>query len=96
MTRYTLCSLGLKMAIQNFAKEPSHHSFELEQPGEQLYEGLQMTGNQGLRFKNQQQHQFETLPRVGVSGLDPEQREEMAIRFNRRLAEESEAFSEAV
>ena len=74
------------MAIQTFAKEPSHHPFELENPNEELYEGLQMTGNQGLRFKNQQQHQFETLPRVGISGLDESRREEMAIRFNQRLA----------
>ena len=83
------------MAIQNFAKEPSHHLFELEQPDEQLFEGHQMSGTQGIRFKNQQQHQFETLPRVGVTGLDPEQREDRAIRFNRELAEEDEKSAEA-
>ena len=74
------------MAIPLFVNEPSHHPFELEQPGETLFQGLQMTGNQGLRFANQQQHQMETLPRTGVSGLPPETREQRAVELNHKLA----------
>jgi hypothetical protein len=74
---------------QKVVAEPSHHAFEIEQPYEELYEGLQMTGNQGLRIKNQEQHEFETLPRVGIRGLEPEKREELAIRFNRILESKS-------
>ncbi len=82
----TSIALSPCVAIPCFVNEPSHHPFELEQPDEKLYEGLQMTGNQGLRFANQQQHQFETLPRTGISGLPPEKREELAIEFNRKLS----------
>jgi len=77
------------MAIPLLANEPSHHPFEIEQPDETLYEGLQMTGNQGIRFANQQQHQFETLPRVSISGLEPEKRQALAERFNQKLARQA-------
>ena len=83
---YVDCSPAF-MAIPFFVNEPSHHPFELEQPDERLYEGHQMTGLQGIRFANQQQRQFETLPRVGVSGLPPETRESKAIELNRELLE---------
>jgi hypothetical protein len=77
------------MAIQKtVVKEPSHHAFEIEQPYEELYEGLQMTGNQGLHFANQQQHQMETLPRSSIKGLDPKARELVAIRMNEKLNSE--------
>jgi hypothetical protein len=66
-------------------KEPSHHEFEIEQPYEELCSGLQMTGNQGIRFKSQQQHQMETLPRSSIKGLEPERREEIARAFNAKL-----------
>lgn len=77
------------MAIPLYVNEPSHHPFELEQPDERLYEGHQMTGLQGIRFANQQQRQFETLPRTGVSGLPEDTREELAVELNRKLSSRS-------
>lgn len=77
-----------KLAPGHVTWEPSHHEFEMEQPYEELYEPLQMTGNQGLRFKNQQQHQFEAMPRVSIAGLEPEKRQAKAEAFNRKLAKE--------
>lgn len=74
------------MAIPMLTNEPSHHPFEIEVPDETHCEGLQMTGNQGIRFANQQQHQLETLPRVSISGLEPENRQNLAERFNQRLS----------
>ena len=74
------------MAIPFFVNEPSHHPFELEQPDERLYEGHQATGLQGIRFANQQQRQFETLPRFGISGMPEETREALAIELNQKLS----------
>jgi len=76
---------------ENVVKEPSHHEFEIEQPYEELYASLQMTGNQGIRFTSQQQHQMETLPRSSIKGLEPERREKIAEEFNAKVQREVQA-----
>jgi hypothetical protein len=75
-----------RMSIPHIANEPSHHEFEIEIPGEVLVCPLQMVGNQGIRYANQQQRQMETMPRVTIAGLPSVKREEIAIQFNRKLA----------